>query len=164
MRESCRRLQQAGAQPQEMQDLQDKINLAIQSFRGEKNLNHISSLDRLTELMENLSLLTTEMGANYLELRHTLEAATSVTKSQVDVQTKAAEASNADLMEEQKKHAEERQMLLTKVDTAHQGQRLKADRDHQSQGPDRPDEGRLLQGEGPAPQHHQRAARQGRAG
>ncbi len=114
---SMQKVQQAGGQPQEMQDLQEKINLAIQSFRNEKNLSYTSSLDRLTELMDNLSILTTEMGANYLELRHTLEAATNVTKTQVDVQTKAAEASHADLMEEQKNHTEARAMLLTKVNT-----------------------------------------------
>ena len=52
-----------------------------------------------------------------MELRHSLESATSVTKKQVDVQTKAAEASQADLMDEQKKHVEERQSLLTKVES-----------------------------------------------
>ncbi len=111
------KLQQAGAQPQEIQDLQDKIKVGIQSYRGETTHTLIASLDRLTELMVDLSMLTTETGANYLELRHTLEAATSVTKEQVKVQTTAAEASHADLMEEQKNHTDERQMLLTKVDT-----------------------------------------------
>ena len=96
---------------------QGKVQQAIQSFRAENNRNYISSLDRMTELMENLSLLTTAMGANYLDLRHALEAATNVTKEQVDVQTKAAEAARSDVMEEQKKHVEERQSLLTKVDT-----------------------------------------------
>jgi hypothetical protein len=56
------------------------------------------------------------MGANYLDLRHALEAATTVTKGQVEVQTKAADAARADVVEEQKKHTDERQSLLTKVD------------------------------------------------
>ncbi len=111
------KLQQAGAQPQEIQDLQDRIKVGIQSYRGETTHTLIASLDRLTELMVDLSLLTTETGANYLELRHTLEAATNVTKQQVDVQTKAAEASHADVLEEQKNHTDQRQMLLTKVNT-----------------------------------------------
>ena len=74
--------------------------MGIQSYRGETNHTLIASLDRLTELMVDLSMLTTETGANYLELRHTLEAATSVTKEQVKVQTTAAEASHADLLDE----------------------------------------------------------------
>ncbi len=117
VRTVVQKVQQAGGQPQEVQDLLDKINQAIQSFRAENNRNYISSLDRLTELMENLSLLATEMGVNHVELRHALESATNVTKTQVDVQTKAAEASRNDLMDEQKKHVEERQSLLTKVET-----------------------------------------------
>ena len=117
VRAAVQKLQQAGAQPQEIQDLHDKVNQAVMSFKGEKNMNYISSLDRMTELMENLALLTTEMGSNYLELRHSLESATSVTKKQVEVQTQAAEASRADLMDEGKKHVEERQSLLTKVES-----------------------------------------------
>jgi hypothetical protein len=114
---AVQKAQQAGAQPQEVQELQDKIGQAIQSFRGETNRNYISSLDRLTEVMENLAMLTTEMGSNYLEVRHSLESATNVTKQQVDVQTKNAEASRADLLDEQNKHRDERQSLLTKVET-----------------------------------------------
>src|SRR5262249_49142111 len=113
---AMQKVQQAGAQPQELQDLQAKVQQAIQSFRAENNRNYISSLDRETELLENMALLTTEMGANYLDLRHALEAATTVTKGQVDVQTKAADAARADVVEEQKKHVDERQSLLTKVD------------------------------------------------
>ena len=41
--------------------------------------------------MENLSLLTTELSLNYVDLRKSLEVATSVAKQQVDVQTKAAD-------------------------------------------------------------------------
>lgn len=114
---AMQKVQQSGAQPQELQDLQGKVQQAIQSFRAENNRNYISSLDRETELMENMALLTTEMGTNYLDLRHALESATNVTRQQVDVQTKAAEAARTDVMEEQKKHVEERQTLLTKVDT-----------------------------------------------
>ena len=76
---------------------------------------YISSLDRLHELMENLSLLTTELSLNYVNLRKSLESATSVAKQQVDVQTKAAEKSQADVLGEQKKHEEERSILVTKV-------------------------------------------------
>jgi HAMP domain-containing protein len=114
---TLQKAQAAGAQQQELQDLQDRMRQAIQSFRGEKNLNYISSLDRLTELMENLALLTTQIGVNYVDVRKALESATNVAKTQVDVQTKAAEAAVADVMDEHKKHNEERQSLLGKVES-----------------------------------------------
>jgi hypothetical protein len=113
---AMQKVQQSGAPQQEVQDLHGRVQQAIQSFQAEKNLNYISSLDRMTELMENLSLLTTEMGANYLDLRHALESATKVTNEQVNVQTKAAEAARADVLDEQKKHTDERQSLLVKVE------------------------------------------------
>ena len=65
--------------------------------------------------MENLALLSTELSLNYVDLRKSLEAATSVAKTQVDVQTKAAEKSQADVLAEQKKHEDERGILVTKV-------------------------------------------------
>jgi hypothetical protein len=110
------KVQQSGAQPQELQELQGRIQQAIQSFRAETNRNYVSSLDRETELMENMALLTTEMGVNFHDVRKSLESATNVTKAQVDVQSKAAEAAHADVLEEQKKHTDERQGLLTKVE------------------------------------------------
>ena len=66
--------------------------------------------------MENMSLLTTEMALNYMSVRHNLEAATNVAKQQVDVQTKAASDSHAEMLAEQKRHEDERGTLLTKVD------------------------------------------------
>ncbi len=106
---------QGGGAGQELQDIRDKIQQLVQSYRSDSSKTYISSLDRLTELMENLSLLSTELSVNYMELRHKLEAATNVAKQQADVQTKAAEASRADLDAEHKKHDDERQILVNKV-------------------------------------------------
>ncbi len=117
VRTVMQKVQQAGGQPQEAQDLEGKISQAIASFKAENNRNYISSLDRMTELMENLALLTTEMGVNYVELRHALESATNVAKNQVDVQAKAAAASRDDLMKEHDDHEKGRQELLTKVES-----------------------------------------------
>jgi len=105
-----------GAQGPELEETKQNVQKAIASFRSEPNKNYISSLDRLTELMENLSLLTTQLSLNYLNVRSSLEGATNVGKQQVDVQAKAAADSQADLQNEQKKHVDERQTLLTKVD------------------------------------------------
>jgi hypothetical protein len=106
----------AGASGPELEETKNKIQQAINSYRGEPNKTYASSLDRLTDLMANLSLLTTEISKDYLSLRQSLEAATTVAKQQVDVQAKAATDSRADLEGEHKKHEEERGTLLTKVD------------------------------------------------
>ena len=106
---------QAAGAGQELQEVRDKIQQIVQSYRNEPSKTYISSLDRITELMESLSLLSTELSVNYKELRDKLEAATNVAKQQVDVQIKSAEASRADLDSEHKKHDEERQILVNKV-------------------------------------------------
>jgi hypothetical protein len=106
----------AGASGPELEETKNRIQQAINSYRGEPNKNYISSLDRFTELMENLSVLTTEISLDYSALRQSLESATSVAKQQVDVQSKAAADSRTDLEAEHKKHDEERGTLLTKVD------------------------------------------------
>jgi hypothetical protein len=107
--------QAEGAQGTELEDAKQNVQKIIASFRSEPNKTYISSLDRLEELMENLSLLTTELSLNYVNLRKSLESSTTVAKQQVDVQTKAAEKSQADVLGEQNKHEEERKILLTKV-------------------------------------------------
>jgi hypothetical protein len=108
----------AGVQATELQDAKDKIQQATQSFLSERDESrtYSSSLDRLTALMEDLSLLSTELSNSYQDLRQRLDSATNVSKAQVDVQTKAATDSQGDLQAEHKKHEEERQTLLTKVD------------------------------------------------
>lgn len=107
----------AGAQGPELDDTKAKIQQAIASLRSEPNKTYSSALDRITELMENLSLLSTELSLNHFDLRQRLESATNVSKAQVDVQTKAATDSHNDLEAEHKKHDEERGTLLTKVET-----------------------------------------------
>ena len=113
---AVQKVEQAGAQGPELTDTKNKILQAIGSYRSEPNKSYISSLDRMTELMENLSLLSTELSLDYKDLRDRLESATNVAKTQVDVQAKAAEASRTDLEGEHKKHEEERQSLHTRVD------------------------------------------------
>lgn len=113
---AAQKAQAAGASSAELQDAKDKIKQAIASFRGEPNKTYASALDRALELFENLSVLSTEMAANYVNLRQSLEGATSVAKQQVDVQAKAAADSRADLESEHKKHEELRSTLLTTTD------------------------------------------------
>ena len=85
--------QAEGAQGTELEETKQKVQQIIASLRSEPNKTYISSLDRIAELMENLAMLSTELSLNYVNLRKSLEASTSVAKTQVDVQTKAAEKS-----------------------------------------------------------------------
>jgi len=76
--------QQNGAQGPELEDAKLKVQKAIASYRNEPNKNYISSHDRLTELMEDLALLTNQLSLNYVAVRKSLEGATSVAKGQKD--------------------------------------------------------------------------------
>jgi hypothetical protein len=107
--------QEAKAAGNELQQAKDTIQQIVTSFRNEPNKNYIAAVDRELELMENLSVLATELAADYQNLRQSLEAATSVAKEQVDAQTKAAATSQSDLLGEQQKHVAERQRLLDKT-------------------------------------------------
>jgi hypothetical protein len=107
--------QAEGAQGTELEETKQRVQQVIASLRSEPNKTYISSLDRITELMENLAMLSTELSLNYVNLRKSLEASTGVAKTQVDVQTKAAEKSAADVLAEQKSHEEARNVLVTKV-------------------------------------------------
>ena len=74
--------EQNGAQGPELEDIKLKVQTAIASFRSEPNKTYISSIDRLTEAMENLSLLTTQLSVEYAAVRKSLEGATSVPEGQ----------------------------------------------------------------------------------
>jgi F0F1-type ATP synthase membrane subunit b/b' len=109
------RAQEAKAASNELQQYKDNIQQLAASFRNEPNKTYIALVDRALELMENLALLTTELSTSYQGLRQSLESETSVSKAQVDAQTKAAATSQSDLLAEQKKHVDERQRLVDKT-------------------------------------------------
>ncbi len=113
---AIQKAQQAGAESRELEEARARVQTIVNSYQSEPNKNFISTLDRLTELLENISLLSTEMSANYLGLRKSLEGSTSVAKQANDIQAKAAADSKADLEAEHNKHDQARQELLTKVD------------------------------------------------
>jgi hypothetical protein len=100
---ALKRAQAAGAQGPELEEAKANIQRLIASYRAEPK-SFISSLDRLTELMESESLLLTELALSYKNIRTNLESATGVAKEQIDVQTKAAATSHADVIAEQTKH------------------------------------------------------------
>ena len=108
--------QGAGAQGPELEEAKQKIQQLVASYANEPNKNYISALDRLLELLESMSLVDSELAVNYLALRQSLESSTSVAKSQIDVEAKAASDSKTDLEAEHSKHEQERNVLLAKVD------------------------------------------------
>lgn len=113
---TVQKAQASGAQGPELEDAKQNVQKIIASLRSEPNKTYISALDRMSELMDSIALFTTALSVNYVNVRHSLESATTSNKQQVDVQTKAATDSHADTLAEQKKHEEERGTLLTKVD------------------------------------------------
>jgi len=112
---AVQKAQADGAQGTELEEAKQNVQKIIGSLRSEPNKSYISSIDRMQELFENLALLTTELSLNYVNLRKSLESATSVAKAQVDVEANAAQKSQADVLGEQKKHEDERGILVTKV-------------------------------------------------
>src|SRR5262249_37576144 len=87
----------SGANTTDLQEAQETVQRVVASFRQEPNKTYISSLDRALELMESLSMLSTELSVNYENLRRSLEGATGVAKKEVDAQAKVAADSRADL-------------------------------------------------------------------
>ena len=81
---AIRTAEQNGARGQELEDVKIKVQTAIASFRSEPNRTYISSLERLTEAMENLALLTTQLSLKYATLKKSFEGAASAPNGQND--------------------------------------------------------------------------------
>lgn len=113
---SVQKAQANGAQGPELEETKQNVQRLAASMRSEPNKTFISMMDRMTELMDNMALLTTELALNYVSVKDNLTSSTDVKKKEVDVQIKAATDSHAETIAEQKKHGEERGTLLTKVD------------------------------------------------
>lgn len=109
--------QAAGAQGADLEDAKATVQRVATAFKQEPSRTFLSSLDRMTDLLKNMSLLTTQLSVNYTEVKRTLEGLTDAKAQQIAVVEKKASDTNADLASEQQKHVEERQSLLTKVDT-----------------------------------------------
>jgi hypothetical protein len=76
--------QQDGVQGPELQDLKLKVHRAIASYRSEPNKTYISSLNELTDAMENLALLTAQLSRKQVRARKSPDAATGAAKGQTD--------------------------------------------------------------------------------
>ncbi len=66
---AIKQAQDAGATAAELEDAKAKVQTIVTSYRNEPNKNFISTEDRLVELLENLTLLSTQLSANYVGIR-----------------------------------------------------------------------------------------------
>ncbi len=75
---------QNGAHGPELEEIKLKVQRAIASYRSEPNKTYISSLNRLTDAMEDLALLTVQLSRKSVGARKSPEAATGAAKGQTD--------------------------------------------------------------------------------
>lgn len=108
--------QAKGAQGPELEEAKSKVQAVAAAYRSEPNKTYISALDRLSELVRNLSMLSTQLALNYVDVKRNLESSNNVNAQKLDVESKALAASKTDLEAEHKKHEEERNTILAKID------------------------------------------------
>jgi hypothetical protein len=108
--------QGAGAQGPELEDAKAKAQQVAAAYRSEPNKTYISALARMTDLLKNLSMLTTQVSLNYVDVKRNLESANRVNADKLKVETDALNTSKTDLTAEHDKHESERQSILTKID------------------------------------------------
>jgi hypothetical protein len=106
----------AGATGHELDDAKTKVQSIAASYRAEPNKSYISAMARLTELLKNMALLNARLSLNYVDAKRSLEGANTVNSQKMGVVEKTLADRVADLEAEHKKHAEEREILITKVD------------------------------------------------
>jgi hypothetical protein len=75
---------QNGAQGPELEDARRNVQRAIEAYRSDPNRNYISSLDRLTEAMEYLALVTTRLSNEYVGARKGLGGTSGAAKGHKD--------------------------------------------------------------------------------
>ena len=88
---AVQRAEQNGAQGPELDNVKLNIQRTIASFRSQPNKNYITSLDQMTDAVESLSLLTTQLSLKYVGVKKSLEEAASLSKGQKDRAPKTKE-------------------------------------------------------------------------
>jgi len=105
-----------GATGTELEEAKAKVQQISAAYRSEPNKTYISRLARLAELVQNLSMLTTQVSLNYVDVKRNLESSNTVNDKKLNVESEALAAAKKDLEAEHKKHAEERDTILAKID------------------------------------------------
>ncbi len=116
LNDSIAKSQAAGATGPELQDAKDKLNQISAAYISEPNKNYLSSMSRLKDLIKDVALIDQEISRNYVTLKRGLESANDTNQKKLDVETTALSSAKTDLEGEHKKHVEERENLVTRLD------------------------------------------------
>jgi hypothetical protein len=116
VQEAVAKAQAAGAQGAELQETKDTVQRLAAAYRSDPNKTYISALDRESDLLKNLSLLSARMAINYVDVKRSLESANQINDTKMQELVKAVEDAKKDLTGEHEKHEGERQGLLTRLD------------------------------------------------
>ena len=108
--------QASGAQGPELEEAKQSVMKIAADYRGEPNKTYISALSRMTDLLKNLSALSTRLSLNYVDVKRTLESANTVNAGKLNEQVTAVDAKSKDLSAEHDKHEAERGGLIARLD------------------------------------------------
>jgi len=108
--------QQKGANDPRIADLGQRTDQTVRDFMDEKTNTFASSIDRLVELVSNLSQLTAAFAADNIGLRGQLASVNQVNQQTVSTQEGVVNQTKADLEKVQREHEEDRQALVSKLD------------------------------------------------
>ena len=114
--EMVTKAQAAGATGPELEDAKAKVQQIAASYREDPDKLYNSALNRISSLLKNLALLTTQVSLNYVDVKRNLEGADGVNAQKLKVETDALTKSKEDLAAEGEKHVGERQTILARVD------------------------------------------------
>jgi hypothetical protein len=108
--------QQQGAKDQRLADLNQRTDQIVRDFMDEKTTTFASSIDRLVELVSNLSQLTAALAVDNIGLRGQLASVNQVNQSTVGAQEEVVKQTKTDLEKVQAEHEQDRQALVAKLD------------------------------------------------
>ena len=108
--------QASGAQGPELEEAKQSVLKLAADYRGEPNKTYISALSRMTDLLKNLSVLSTRMALNYVDAKRTLESANTVNAGKLNEQVAAVDAKAKDLAAEHDRHESDRGSLIARLD------------------------------------------------
>ena len=108
--------QQAGASGPELQQSKDNVKRLVQDYQNEPNKNYISTVSRLGDILENVTLELAAVSTGYTQTKRNLEAANKISQESINAQTEAAKKAADDTKAENENHIKQRADLLTKTD------------------------------------------------
>jgi len=114
--EMVTKAQQQGANDPRFADLTQRTDQIVRDFMDEKTTTFASSIDRLVELVSNLSQLTAALALDNIGLRGHLTSVNQINQSTVGAQEEVVKATKTDLEKVQADHEQDRQALVVRLD------------------------------------------------